>query len=121
MYTIYMKKTIFAAIFIVFALTVLTPKASLAGKGLPFGGRIGFLLPCANGLMIVVITADPKSVGPYIITPAVIPHANFAPFIGHAILGTYIPGIPCYIPPFIVIPTKGAVTEFGTSLVPAVI
>ena len=96
------------------------PHVTHAAKGLPFGGRIGFVLPCINGLMIVVITPDPKSVGPYIITPAVIPRAFYAPFIGHAIKGTYIPGIPCYIPPFVIIPTKGAVVEFGTSLLPSI-
>ena len=96
------------------------PQVTHAAKGLPFGGRIGFLLPCINGLMIVVITPDPKSVGPYIITPAVIPHAFYAPFIGNAIKGTYIPGIPCITPLLYVIPTKGAVVEFGTSLLPSI-
>ena len=99
---------------------VLPSKVS-AAKGLPFGGRIGFVLPCINGLLVVVLTPDPKSVGPYIITPAVIPRAFYAPFIGHAIKGSYIPGIPCYIPPFVVIPTKGAIVEFGTSLLPSII
>jgi hypothetical protein len=116
-----MKKILIGLVIIVLVFIAFSPKETYAGKGLPFGGRITFLLPCSNGLMIVVFSAiDPKSVGPYIITPAVIPHANFAPFIGNAIKGTYIPGIPCYIPPAIVIPTKGAVTEFGTSLAPGV-
>jgi hypothetical protein len=70
--------------------------------------------------MVVVITPDPRSAGPYIITPAVIPRAFYTPFIGHAIKGSYIPGIPCYIPPFVIIPTKGAVVEFGTSLLPSI-
>jgi hypothetical protein len=114
------KKLLIAAIVLVLGVIVFTPKATLAGKGLPFGGRIGFIMPCANGLLVVVVTPDPKSVGPYIITPAVIPRASYAPFIGNKILGTYIPGIPCYIPPAIVIPTKGAITEFGTSLAPGI-
>lgn len=115
-----MKKIIFVAIIILLGIIIFRPNGALAGKGLPFGGRIGFIMPCSNGLLIVVVTPDPKSVGPYIITPAVIPRASYAPFIGNKILGTYIPGIPCYIPPAIVIPTKGAVVEFGTSLAPSI-
>ncbi len=117
-----MKRVLSGIVAVVVACVIITatPQSAHAGKGLPFGGRIGFIMPCINGLFIVVITPDPKSVGPYIITPAVIPHANYMPFIGHAITGTYIPGIPCYIPPFVVVPTKGAVTEFGTSLVPSI-
>jgi hypothetical protein len=114
------KKLIIVSIVVILGIVILTPKGALAGKGLPFGGRIGFIMPCANGLFIVVVTPDPKSVGPYIITPAVIPRANFAPFIGNAILGSYIPGVPCYIPPAIVIPTTGAGTEFGTSIAPGI-
>ncbi len=114
------KKLIVVVVLVIIGVVMLTPKETFAGKGLPFGGRIGFVLPCSNGLMIIVVTPDPKSVGPYIITPAVIPHANFAPFVGNAILGSYIPGVPCYIPPAIVIPTKGAVVEFGTSLAPGI-
>jgi hypothetical protein len=113
------SRLIIAVVLPVILLTA-TPHIVHASKGLPFGGRIGFLLPCINGLMIVVVTPDPKSVGPYIITPAVIPHAFYAPFLGNAIKGTYIPGIPCYIPPFVVIPTKGAIVEFGTSLLPSI-
>lgn len=114
-----MKKVVII-IFMLALISVSLPKDVLAAKGLPFGGRIGFIMPCINGLFIVVISPDPKSVGPYIITPAVIPHLNYAPFVGNSILGSYIPGIPCYIPPFIIVPTKGAVTEFGTSLVPSI-
>lgn len=87
--------------------------------GLPVSGRITFVMPCINGLYIVIASPDPKSVGPYIITPAVIPRLWGIVLPGYGFLGRYLPGMQCIIPP-IVVPTKGMILEFGTSLVPSV-
>lgn len=110
------KKIVIIFVVVLVCVSVSFPAISRAVVGLPFGGRIVFVLPCVNGLLIVV--AGLPVPGPYIITPAVIPYAHYAPFPGNKIQGSFVPGIPCYIPPFVVIPTLGAVTKFGTSLVP---
>ena len=115
-----MKKIIVFLAVIAFAvLLVIGPPKIYAAKGLPFGGRIVYLQPCLNGLLVVVGTPDIKSAGPYIITPATIVRAFYSPLVGNAIKGSYIPGIPCFVGP-ISIPTKGAITEFGTSLLPSI-
>jgi hypothetical protein len=123
MYTIYMNiKMYIISLFLCLSLvtafsSVQNAKAQVVT--LPFAGRIAFVMPCANGLYIVVASPDPKSAGPYIITPAVIPRLWGIVLPSYGILGRYLPGMQCIIPP-VVIPTKGAVIEFGTSLLPAV-
>jgi hypothetical protein len=118
-YTTSMNKIVLV-LGVVMLISVISYQKSLAIiPGLPVAGRIVSVTPCLNGLYVIVAALDPKSAGPYVIMPTVIPHLWGRVLPTYAIAGSYLPGVQCIMPGFI-LPTKGAIMEFSTSMLPAI-
>jgi len=100
-------------------IAVEAPAAALSVAGVPFGGFVSFLLPCANGVIYtVIVNPDGIGSGAYIWTPATITFAFGPPsHLGQAIIGAAGEPAFCYIPPSFVISGIG-MNVVGTSLVP---
>ena len=73
------------------------PSSVSASIGIPFGGRVvmAYICPCSANLMLYILTPY-GVVLPLVYQPGVsILYSKFKPFIGSALLGTFIPGGVC--------------------------
>ncbi len=94
------KLKFLSGIAIVILMLAVNPIPVEAGPGLPFGGRVLYIVPCAcsGNVLIVNKPIGPNSVPNLIFGPGSIPYAFYSHFIpGSFILGTYTHVEPCVV------------------------